>query len=52
MKKIKTFDTFNEGVSKLSTYLTNILKKGGKIASDTWEATTTEDRVIHLLSFI
>ena len=44
MKKIKTFDTFNEGVSKLSTYLTNILKKGGKIASDTWEATKVEGK--------
>ncbi len=42
MKKIKTFDTFNESMSKISDYLSSIFKKGGKMASDTWEATKVE----------
>ena len=42
MKKIKTFDTFNENMSKLSLYLTNIFRKGGKMASDVWDATKVE----------
>ncbi len=42
MKKIKTFDTFNESMSKLSIYLTNIFKRGGKMASDVWDATKVE----------
>ncbi len=42
MKKIKKFDTFNEGIDKISSYLQGIVKKGGKFASDVWEATKVE----------
>jgi hypothetical protein len=42
MKKIKTFQTFNDGFDKFSSYLYSILKRGGKFASDVWEATKVE----------
>jgi hypothetical protein len=42
MKKIKTFQTFNEGFDKISLYLQSVLKRGGKFASDVWEATKVE----------
>jgi hypothetical protein len=42
MKKIKKFDTFNEGFDKISSYLQSIVRKGGKFASDVWEATKVE----------
>jgi hypothetical protein len=42
MRKIKKFDSFNEGLGKLGTYLNDLIKRGGKMASDTWEATKVE----------
>ncbi len=42
MRKIKKFDSFNEGLGKIGTYLNDLIKKGGKMASDTWEATKVE----------
>jgi len=42
MRKIKKFDSFNEGLGKFGTYLNDLIKKGGKMASDTWEATKVE----------
>ena len=42
MKKIKNFDTFNESLGKLGIYLNDLVKRGGKMASDTWEATKVE----------
>jgi hypothetical protein len=42
MKKIKNFDSFNEGLGKLGIYLNDLVKRGGKMASDTWEATKVE----------
>ena len=42
MKKIKKFKTFNEGMGKVGAYLNDLIKKGGKMASDTWEATKVE----------
>lgn len=42
MKKIKKFNTFNEGMGKVGTYLNDLIKRGGKMASDTWEATKVE----------
>jgi hypothetical protein len=42
MKKIKKFKTFNEGMGKVGAYLNDLIKKGGKMASDTWEATKIE----------
>jgi len=42
MKKIKKFKTFNEGMEKVGAYLNDLIKKGGKMASDTWTATKVE----------
>ena len=42
MRKIKKFDTFNEGLEKVGAYLNDLIKKGGKMASDTWSATKVE----------
>ena len=42
MKKIKKFKTFNEGMGKVGAYLNDLIKKGGKMASDTWTATKVE----------
>jgi hypothetical protein len=42
MRKIKKFDSFNEGLGKIGTYLNDLIKKGGKMASNTWEATKVE----------
>ena len=40
MRKIQTFENFN----KVSTYLGNVLKKGGQLASDVWSATKVESQ--------
>ena len=42
MNKLKSFETFNENLGKVGTYLNDLIKKGGKMASDTWEATKIE----------
>jgi hypothetical protein len=42
MRKIKKFDSFNEGLEKVGAYLNDLIKKGGKMASDTWSATKVE----------
>jgi hypothetical protein len=42
MKKIKKFNTFNEGMGKVGAYLNDLIRKGGKMASDTWTATKVE----------
>lgn len=42
MKKLKNFEAFNEGLEKVGAYLNDLIKKGGKMASDTWEATKIE----------
>ena len=42
MKKIQSFDRFSEGFGKIGDYLNNILRKGGKFASDVWEGTKRE----------
>jgi hypothetical protein len=33
---------FNDGIEKVGAYLNDLVKKGGKMASDTWEATKVE----------
>ena len=33
---------FNDGIEKIGTYLNDLVKKGGKMASDAWEATKVE----------
>lgn len=42
MRKIKKFDSFNEGLGKVGAYLNDLIKRGGKMASDTWAATKVE----------
>lgn len=44
MQNIKSFTKFNEEFGKISDYLSDLVKKGGKMASDTWEATKTEGK--------
>ena len=44
MKKIKKFQTFNEGFEKISEYLNRLLKRGGDFASDVWDATKRESQ--------
>jgi hypothetical protein len=34
--------SFNDGIEKIGIYLNDLIKKGGKMASDTWEATKVE----------
>ena len=42
MKKLKNFEAFNEGLGKVGAYLNDLIKRGGKMASDTWTATKVE----------
>lgn len=42
MNKLKSFESFNENLGKVGTYLNDLIKKGGKMASDTWKATKIE----------
>lgn len=44
MKKLKNFETFNESLGKLSNYLNELVKKGGRMAADTWEVTKRESQ--------
>lgn len=42
MKRIKKFQSFNEGFGKISDYLNGLLKRGGDFAQDVWDATKRE----------
>jgi len=42
MKKIKKFQSFNEGFEKISDYLNRLLKRGGDFAQDVWDTTKRE----------
>lgn len=42
MKRLKKFESFNDGFEKVGNYLNELIKKGGKMASDTWKATKVE----------
>ena len=42
MKKIKSFENFNESLGKFSAYMNSLIKRGGKLASDVWDATKVE----------
>lgn len=44
MKKLKNFEAFNEGFGKVGNYLNDLIKKGGKMASDTWDVTKRESQ--------
>ncbi len=42
MRKIQPFKDFNKNLHKVSNYVTDIVNRGGKFASDVWEATKVE----------
>ena len=44
MKKIKSFENFNEGLGKFSTYMNSLIKRGGQLASDVWDVTKRESQ--------
>jgi len=44
MKKIKNFESFNEGLGKITDYLNNLLKRGGDFAANVWDATKRESQ--------
>jgi hypothetical protein len=44
MKNIKNFESFNEGLGKITDYLNRLLKRGGDFASDVWDATKRESQ--------
>jgi hypothetical protein len=44
MKKIKKFESFNEGIEKISDYINRLLKRGGDFANDVWDATKRESQ--------
>ena len=44
MKNIKNFESFNEGLGKITDYLNRLLKRGGDFASDVWIATKRESQ--------
>lgn len=44
MKKIKNFDSFNEGLEKITSYINRLLKRGGDFASDVWDVTKRESQ--------
>ena len=44
MKKIKNFESFNEGLERITSYINRILKRGGDFAVDVWDATKRESQ--------
>lgn len=44
MKKIKKFESFNEGFEKVTNYINRLLKRGGDFANDVWDATKRESQ--------
>lgn len=42
MKKLKDFESFNEGLSKIAFYINSLLKRGGDFAQNVWDATKRE----------
>lgn len=44
MKKLKDFESFNEGFGKVTTYLNSLLKRGGDFAQNVWDATKRESK--------
>lgn len=42
MRKIKNFEKFNEGLSKITDYINQLLKRGGDFAQDVWDSTKRE----------
>lgn len=42
MKKIKSFGKFNDSMHKLSVYFNNIVKNGGRLATDLWNIVKVE----------
>ncbi len=42
MKKLKDFESFNEGFGKITNYINSLLKRGGDFAQNVWDATKRE----------
>ena len=42
MKKIKKFESFNEGFEKITNYINRLIKRGGDFAQDVWDFTKRE----------
>jgi hypothetical protein len=42
MKKLKKFEAFNEGISKMAFYINYLLKRGGDFAQNVWDVTKRE----------
>jgi len=52
MRKIKKFDIFNKGLNKVNNYINDLIKKGGKMASDTWESVKIEGEETKIAVYI
>ena len=52
MRKIKKFDIFNKGLNKVNNYINDLIKKGGKMASDTWESVKIESEETKIAVYI
>jgi hypothetical protein len=44
MKKIKKFESFNEGFEKITNYINRLIKRGGDFAQDVWDVTKRESQ--------
>lgn len=42
MSQLRKFKNFSKNIGRISDYLNSILEKGGKFASDVWDATKRE----------
>jgi hypothetical protein len=52
MRKIKKFDIFNKGLNKVNNYINDLINKGGKMASDTWESVKIEGEETKIAVYI
>ena len=52
MRKIKKFHIFNKGLDKVSNYINDLIKRGGKMASDTWESVKIEGEETKIAVYI
>lgn len=44
MKRLRKFENFDFGLSRIGNYLNDLLKKGGTIAKDVWTSTKVESK--------
>lgn len=52
MRKIKKFHIFNKGLNKVNNYISDLIKRGGKMASDTWESVKIEGEETKIAVYI